>query len=263
MQQVMTVIMRHRAWAIRLAALLAISSLPLSANAALLYNQNVTNNAIYGAGNLNGNFTLDRNAGVELGLRGKLSNTTSNGDGTYNTGLLSVWNFDFSVNSNWDGSSSFFIDDLTYQLGIDYDEGAGTTYLVFDPITPNVAPLNAPFFDHSIGDNSTAQGAGAEAANAGTYLSLTSTKNLLQQSWRHAFFQGLIPGTVYNFTENGNYEIYLKAFSGSTEIASTNITVIAGAGAPLPPAPEPSTCLMLLTGVCGMMVARRRKVAAC
>lgn len=56
-----------------------------SANA-LLFNENVTPDAIFGSGNANGNFTVDRQGGVELGLRAKIPFSgliRSNGDGSY------------------------------------------------------------------------------------------------------------------------------------------------------------------------------------
>ena len=83
--------MRHRL------LILTIASVCLSANsvfAAIEFDQNVTNNAIWGSGNSNGGFTTDRNAtlGIELGLRAKTrypvpsdspAGIMSQGNGTY------------------------------------------------------------------------------------------------------------------------------------------------------------------------------------
>jgi hypothetical protein len=64
-----------------------------SASAVIAYDQNVTNNAIFGTGNGNGSYTVDTDNNVELGLRGKLRHNASgfpedtfnsNSDGTYN-----------------------------------------------------------------------------------------------------------------------------------------------------------------------------------
>ena len=39
---------------------------------ALLFNADITPDTIYGSGNSNGSFTVDRSGGVEIGLRGKI-----------------------------------------------------------------------------------------------------------------------------------------------------------------------------------------------
>ena len=62
---------------------------------------------------------------------------------------------------------------------MDGDPGLGVNFLTFDPVTPTVI---TPFFDHSIGDNFTANGAGVEAGDAATYSALLAANNVLQQS---------------------------------------------------------------------------------
>ena len=55
------------------------------------YDQNVTNNTIFGSGNANGSFTTDRRNGIEVGLRAKIPDSGtiySNGDGTYSYSLM-------------------------------------------------------------------------------------------------------------------------------------------------------------------------------
>ena len=54
------------------------------------FDQDITPNAIFGSGNFNGNFTTDRQNGIELGLRAKLRfnednlpENTFNSNGTY------------------------------------------------------------------------------------------------------------------------------------------------------------------------------------
>ncbi len=215
--------------------------LPASSHA-LSFNQNVTPDVIFGSGNANGFFTVDQRNGVELGLRAKIpfvGTLNSNGDGTYSYTLAETdqfapgdprWNFDWTVNTDWDNSSGLNIDDLTYLLGIDFDPSQGTNFLAFDPITPNVAPLNAPFFDHSIGTNITVNGGGVEAGDAVTYATLIANNNVLQQSWRHSFFP-VHPTLTYDPTIDGTYDIFLTAFNSAGEqVASTNIQVIIGAG---------------------------------
>lgn len=151
-----------------------------AAGAGLLYDQDVTPDAIFGSGNANGGFTVDRQAGIELGLRGKVRYVggvpanifNSNGDGTYtfNPGTgggpagNSEWAFEWSVNTDFDDTTGYTVGDLTYEIGMDNDPGMGTDYLVFDPISigtviPYTTPLGPiPYWDHSMGDNTTANG---------------------------------------------------------------------------------------------------------
>jgi hypothetical protein len=211
-----------------------------SAAIALEFDEDVTPDAIFGSGNANGFFTVDRNDGVELGLRAKIpfvGTIQSNGDGTYSYTLAQLltahpsqrWNFDWTVNTDWDGSTGLKIDDLTYLLQLDYDPSVATNFLEFDPITPNIPPLNAPFFDHSIGDNTTPNGGGAEATDGPTYANLTANNNVAQQSWRYSFFP-IHPTLTYDSTIDGTYDVVLSAYHGGTLVAQTSIQVIIGAG---------------------------------
>jgi hypothetical protein len=268
MQQVMNVMGRQQAWAIRMVAALVISSLPLSANAALLYDQNLTSDILYGSGNVNEKFTVNRANGVELGLRGKvrfpvpLAVYNSSGNGTYSFPTNAVgayggpggnnpsWHFEWSINTNYNGTTGLNLDDLTYQLRIDTDRYNTTNFYTFDPI-------NLATADHGIGTNSTLNGTGDDdnPRTAPQYALKIANNNVAQNSWRTTFFP--VP---FNPSVGGLYTFQLEAFQGSTSLGLTSIDVFVGAG---PPAPEPGTCLMLLTGVCGMMVSRRRKHAAC
>ena len=197
----------------------------------LSYNQNVTSDVIFGSGNANGAFTVATGSDVELGLRAKVrypspANTfNSNGDGSYNHaagsfgsgGIQSGWNFEWSINSNVSGSGQN-LDQLTYELGLDFDPSDGVDFQVFDPI-------NQPYADHAIGDNSTGNGGGAVATDATDYATFIAANNLAQNSWRHNFF-GAFDGNV-----DGRYEVYLKAFDNlGNEVAATAISVIVGSG---------------------------------
>ncbi len=118
---------------------------------------------IFGSGNANGSFTVDRENGIELGLRTKLrfdennqpqNIFNSNGDGTYtfpagtlptgfgfdpNSPTTPVWSFEWSINSSFDGNGST-LGGFIYQIQIDFDPSAGTNFRTFDP-------FNQPFFD--------------------------------------------------------------------------------------------------------------------
>jgi hypothetical protein len=240
------------------AAILAASS----AHGAIEFDQNVTNNVIYGSGNANGGWTTDRNNGIELGLRAHvrfplpLNVFNSNGDGTYNHAAGNdagrpLWSFDWSVNTNTTGTTGLEVGELTYVLRMDYDPGPGTLFQTFDPI-------NVPFADHSFGDNTTAEGAGVEAADAAGYATLLATSNLVQQSWRLDFFDSV----AFPFDPNldGVYDFQLEALRGGNTAGVTSIQVIVGAGAAVPEA----TTLVMWVGLasCGGVVAWRTKGAA-
>lgn len=239
------------------------------ASAVIMYDQNVTNNAIFGGGNANGSYTTDRANGIELGLRGKLrfnganapENTfNSNGDGTYSfdSGLppsgfgfapgstsTAVWNFEWSINTDYDGSTGFNLDDLVYLLEIDFDPGLGVNFQSFDLI-------NVAFADHSIGDNSTAQGAGAEATDAASYSALISANNLAQNSWNMEFFDDAT--FPFDGRVNGIYDIRLSAGlpGTTTPLASTGIQILVGV-------PEPGAVFLMGAALMGLRASRKRR----
>jgi len=245
-----------------------LSAAASTVDAALEYDQNVTSNAIFGGGNANGSYTTDRNnnEGVELGLRAKvrfptsLNEFRSNGDGTYGSfdpggfgtgGNRASWNFEWSINTDYLGSSGLKLDDLTYEIRIDSDPTAATSFLEFDPIKdPNPATI---YWDHSIGNNSTASGAGVEATSVPQYVNLIANNNLAQNSWQLNFFSGLL-SPPFDPNENGIYTIQLAAYQASQQVAETSIKVYVGV------VPEPGTCLIWagLAG-CIAVAARRRK----
>jgi len=212
------------------------------------YDQNITPDVIFGDGNANGSFTVDVQNSVELGLRAKLrfnamnlpENTfNSAGDGTYIfttgaptggagwvAGTTPIWNFEFTVNVDVDGLGGNTLDDLTYLLGLDFDplDNDPKTYLEFDPITPTV---DAPFFDHSIGDNSSTEATDVVAGDGATYVNYLSLYNVAQNSWNYEFFND---GPFAGFDPNvpGVYDIYLKAFLGGNQVAHTAIKILVG-----------------------------------
>ena len=238
---------------------LALSTLTLNAQAApLVFDANVTPDVIFGSGNLNGGFTVDQDNGVEIGLRGKLRHNAagapentfnSNGDGTYtfNSGVAPTqtfptaeWSFEWSINSDYLGTSGVKLDDLTYALSLDSDPGPGVTATPFDPI-------NGPFWDHSTGNNGTDSSNDNVAANAGDYAANIAADNVAQNSWKPHWY---IPG--FNPTVNGTYTISLTALSGGSPVASSSIDVIT--------VPEPGTfALAGLAGLIGTLAVRRRR----
>ena len=257
-----------------------------SANAVISHNQNVTPDVIFGSGNSNGNFTVDRNGGVEIGLRAKIpfvGTTHSNGDGTFSyshaeqesapdstfcPAVGGCWNFDWSVNTDFDtlettgndNATGNKINDFTYRMGLDFDPSLGTNFLIFDPITPNTPPLNVALFDHSIGDNDTANGDGLVTNDAETYASLINRHNVVQNSWRYAFFP-IHPTLTYDPTVDGTYDIFLEAIDNNqTVVARSDIQVIIGAGGQ--PVPEPGTLALFGVGLLGLgLMQYRRKTA--
>lgn len=215
-----------------------------TADAVTTFDDDVTPDMIFGAGNGNGSFTVDRANGVELGLRGKIrfpvpQNTyNSNGDGSYTfkAGIFGgsehpQWTIDWSVNTDFDGNGGN-LNAYTFLLELDFDPGAGTNFLAWDHISfptaqiPHVPPSNQPggFYDHSMGTNATANGAGAEATTQAQYSGLLASSNVAQNSWRYTFYDG--PGYVFDANATGTYDVRLTAFQGVTQVAQVTIKIL-------------------------------------
>ncbi|MEQ1758427.1 MAG: hypothetical protein ABL986_08930 [Vicinamibacterales bacterium] len=216
------------------------------------FDQLVTPEVLYGVGNTNGGFAIDRHRGVEIGLRAQtrfpVANDTtglnSNGDGTYSMPAgaacpdafpsapfplclaTPVWNFTWSVNTDWDLSTAGKVNQFVYQIGMDSNPGPGTSFTLFDPITPS---LVAPAWDHAFGDNTTANGAGDETLI--NYAANLAGKNVVQNSWNYEFFNNVGTSLAsFNPAVDGNYVIFLRAIDPVKKkvVAETMIQVLVG-----------------------------------
>ncbi len=227
----------------------------ITAQATVEFDQDVTPEVIYGSGNANGSFTTDRNNGIEVGLRAKIpfvGTTNSNGDGTYSFTLLETdhdnnpgtdnrWNFDFTVNTDFDNSTSDNLDQYFYELGLDTDPSLGVDYTISDPINAVAAAL----YGHSVGDNSTGNGQGTEPGIF-AYAGALGTNNVLQNSWAYEFSSTGVDPADYDPDIPGTYAVYFQVSDGNGIVARTDIQVLIG-GAPAAVAPNAPAIPDLIT----------------
>lgn len=189
----------------------------------------------FGAGNPNGAFNIDREGGLELGLRAK--NRSSIGpvlidgsSGTYSvnsgfcgpscggaTGLRAKWNYEFSIHTT-DGS---VLSDYVFRLGVDHDASAGTNFTFVDPTTY----WSDDRFDGSLG---------------------------AQNSQNVSF--GDTPGGAISPLSNGLYDFVLFAYKVNDPlkalVAQVDMTVSV---------PEPGSVAMFGLGLASLAALRRRK----
>lgn len=229
----------------------------------------LTSEVIFGSGNADGAFsgTTDSALDIELAMRGKLRYDTNgqpqntfNYDGvdTYSFSPTegnapanrSVWNVDWSVNTNVSGSSGNTLDDYIFALFFDVDPTAMASFQLVDGV------VAGNFRDHSIGTNTTANGAGIEAADVAEYNTLLGQNNVAQNSWNLGFgaLLGLDPQL------QGQFSVVLNAYHASdfgltNALATTRIEIIYGNV----PVPAPTTLPLLGLGAfLGFTMSRRR-----
>lgn len=217
---------------------------------------NVTNNAIFGSGNANGFWTGINVNGIEVALRGKLRYDLAgapqnifnyDGDRTYTFDPIlsnaplnrSIFNFEFSINSNSDGSTASNLNAYTYLLEVDTDPTAGTSFfgLGFNPLVA--------ISDNSYGNNGTAQSGGIE----GTFAALGGANNLAQNSHNLGFGYTASPQTLGLYTFNLSV---LNPNNNNEVLAKTSIDIRVGA------VPEPGILTLFALGLAGLGWARRK-----
>lgn len=250
---------------------LALAAVATQSRAVIVHTSDIIGNAIFGSGNADGGWTINQTGNMELAMRAKVRYDAAgfpqnifnaNGDGTFNHAVgnpggsnagRARWNFEWSVNTDASGTGSGKISDYSFVLGVDSDAGVGTAWSSY-------SLLAAPF-DHSFGNNSTAQSAGVEApGNATAFAALAASSNLMQNSVNMDFVDdGVLFASDFNPNIDGNYSFYLEARSLTGElIGRTDITVIVGAGATAA-VPVPATLALAGIGLLALRATRRRQ----
>jgi hypothetical protein len=200
---------------------------------------NVPPGVYFGAGNPNGNFNIDTENGLELGLRAK--NRTPVGpvliDGS--TGVYSVpagfctsgcgspkakWNYEFSIHTTG-GPTGPTLANYVFRLGVDHDPSAATNFTFIDPLS-------------YWGDNSLDGAFGAQNSQNISFGGATG-----------------LPGGSISANETGLFDFILLAYAindltFANALAQVDITV---------QVPEPGSFALFGLGLAGLAALGRRK----
>lgn len=210
----------------------------------------------------NGDFTIDTENGIEVGLRAKDRGTfvaIDGSSGIYHTfaglcnpvcggGAKARWSYDFSVNTSGvtspAGGPGADLTNFIVRLRIDTNPGAGTTFVT-------IASAYTNWGDNEYVNGPAYVGPGAQAGErVDTGLGPLVGEDGLQQSSNPLFPNSGFAG--YDPFAAGLYDIELAVFTlGGTLLAITDIQVQV--------VPEPGTLAILGIGVAGLGFARRRK----
>ncbi len=202
------------------------------ADAAIMYNQDVSAGVFFGSGNSNGDWAVDTEGNIQLGLRGALRQqgpSPSDSSGLYGPFPIgrqtaptanpnrAAWNYEFSIDTGAEALSSYL-----FQL-----------CATFGGTTECVDPLGGAF--------------GADNAIQG---------NAAQNSKQILFSDSPLSG-IYNINASGIYSFTLSAYDGN----DTGLTAALAQTAIDVAVPEPATLSLLGFGMAGFGFMRRRAKA--
>ena len=223
------------------------------AGAAISYDANVTPGVIFGSGNGNGYFVVDTNDNIEVGIRAKLRKQgiyNSDGAGTYSFDKgqytytephlpIAMWNYEFAVNVDRDGSSGKTFSSFDVYLSIDIDPSQGQNWVTFSPFDA--------WTDNSLGDNTTTD---ATDITDGNYEAYSVAQNSQNMSWTFpALFDYDVDGTY-------DFKLYVTEKDHCEILAQTFMTVKIGDGGC--PVPVPAAIWLLGSGLLGLIGMKRR-----